>query len=224
MSNTVLFDKDIAKETAQLLLSISAITLSPQKPYRFTTGLLSPIYCDNRMVISYPDVREKIISFYEKVIEEAIGSDTVHAISGTATAAIPNATFIADVLKKPMVYVQVGKKETEPSEIFGAMPKKGQSALTVEDHVSTGGSLVANVLALREQGIQADTSVVTTTYNMDKAEELFKKHKLTVYTLTDIDTILDEAVTAGYLKAKEKAIVVDWVADPPGWAKRQGLA
>ncbi len=105
----------IAKETARMLFSIKAITLSPKKPYRYTSGILSPIYTDNRMIISYPNIRNKIIDFYLKIIRAEIGLRNIDIISGTATAAITQAMIIADRLKRPMVYVEVPKKEDTPA-------------------------------------------------------------------------------------------------------------
>ena len=116
-------DKKIAEETARLLFSIEAVTLSPRKPYRYTSGILSPIYTDVRLIISYPDVREKLIDFYLNTIEEKIGRENVDFVSGTATAAVSPAAFIADRLKKPMIYVEISKKEKVKSKIRGKLKK-----------------------------------------------------------------------------------------------------
>lgn len=215
-------DKNIAEETATLLLSVKAITMKPNEPYRYTSGMLSPIYCDNRIIISFPKVRKKIINFYTEVIDRCIGVDEVDIISGTATAAVPHAAFIADELKKPMVYITVGKKETDEPKVGGDL-RRGKRVVVIEDHISTGGSAVGNALAVRRHGGIANECVITTTYNMKKARDLFNKHRVKVYCLTDINTILDVAVAEGHLDKKDRGTVLEWTKDPATWGKKHGF-
>lgn len=212
----------IAQETAKLLLSIKAITFSPKKPYRFTSGILSPIYCDNRIVISYPKIREKIVDFYLYLIKKNIGLRKIDLISGTATAAITHAMLIADRLKRPMIYVEVSKKEINEAKIRGKVDK-GEKTIIIEDHISTAGSAVSNALAVRRAGGIVHHCIGTTTYNMKKALESFKQNKITLFSLTDINSILNTAIEFGYLKESEKKIVEEWVKDPPSWGKKMGF-
>ncbi|KKS80656.1 MAG: Orotate phosphoribosyltransferase [Candidatus Beckwithbacteria bacterium GW2011_GWA2_43_10] len=215
-------DQKIARETAKLLLSIKAITLSPNKPYRYTSGMLSPIYCDNRLVMSYPKVRDKIIEFYIEILEKRIGLAHIDYISGTATAAVPHATFIAQKINKPLVYVEISKDETKKPTIVGKL-KKQTRAIVVEDHLTTGGSAVGNALALRKMGVTAIDCIVTTTYNMKEARKLFKQNGINVCCLTNIDTILEVAVEDGYLRKFQRAVVRGWIDDPENWARKHGF-
>lgn len=214
--------KKIAKETARMLFSIKAITLNPQKPYRYTSGILSPIYTDNRMVISYPDIRNKIIDFYLKIIRSEVGLRNIDVISGTATAAITQAMIIADRLKRPMVYVEVPKKEDTPAKIRGII-NIGDNAIVIEDLISTGGSAVGNTLALRKAGGKVKYCIATTTYKMKKAHLLFTKNKVKLLTLTNINSVLDTAIEDGLLKKEERKMVEEWLVDPPSWGKKMGF-
>lgn len=215
-------DKKIAEETARLLFSIKAITLSPKKPYRFTSGILSPIYCDNRLAISYPDVRKKIISFYLSVIDKQIGKKNIDYISGTATAAIPHAMLIADSLKKPMVYVEILKGEKNKTKIGGRL-RKNKRVVIIEDHISTGGSAVGNILAIKKAGGFVKECIATTTYEMKKAKKALKQSRIKTYCLTTITNILDVAVEDGFLEENEREIVAEWTLDPPNWGKKMGF-
>lgn len=215
-------NKKIAEETARLLFSIKAITLSPKKPYRYTSGILSPIYCDNRLIISYPGIRKKIADLYMEIIEKQLGIENVDFVSGTATAAVPHAALIADRLKKPMVYVESAKGEKGESKIGGKLKQK-KRVIIIEDHISTGGSTVKNVLTVRKAGGITNVCIATTTYNMQKAKKAFKQNKIKVYCLTDITSILETAVKTDLMKADEKEIVKKWTQDPVGWGKKMGF-
>lgn len=215
-------DVEIARDVARLLFSVGAISLSPRKPYRFTSGMLSPIYLDNRLIISYPDVRSKIVDYYIETIEELIGSETIDLISGTATAAIPHASFIADRLEKPMVYVEPAKGERGRAKIGGRLGKK-QRVLVIEDHISTGGSSIGNVLAVRGGGGIVKECIATTTYQMKKAQDAFDKHRVSVHSLSTVTNILDVAVEEGYIDKSERDVVQKWTVDPTGWGKAMGF-
>lgn len=215
-------DKKIAEATARLLFSIKAITLSPKEPYRYTSGILSPIYCDNRLVISYPDIRRKIVEFYLEIIRKQIGRQNIDFISGTATAAIPQAALIADRLQKPMVYVEVSKKERHKSKVRGKL-EKNKKVVIIEDHISTGGSTIANILAIRKAGGVTRECISTTTYLMKKAQEAFKQNGVKIYCLTTINYILDVAIKDGYLREEEKEMVKEWTLNPVNWGKKFGF-
>lgn len=215
-------NKKIAEQTARLLFSIKAISFSPKKPFRFTSGMLSPIYLDNRIVISYPSVRKKIIDFYLNIIYKQIGIHNIEVISGTATAAIPNAMVISSKICKPMVYVEINKGEIHKSKLIGKL-KKGNRVLIIEDHITTAGSLVGNVLTVRKAGGIAQAAIATTTYNMSKAKKSFKENKVKVFYLTTIKMILDVAIKDGFLKKKERQIVEKWTSDPINWGKIMGF-
>ncbi|PIS09608.1 orotate phosphoribosyltransferase [Candidatus Beckwithbacteria bacterium CG10_big_fil_rev_8_21_14_0_10_34_10] len=215
--------KEISKKTAQLLLKIKAIQIRPEKPFKFTSGILSPIYIDNRILMSLPKERRKIINFYLKIIKEKIGVTKNTIFSGTATAAIFQTAYISQKLNLPMVYVRDTKKGHGGQNQIEGIVKKGQRAVVIEDHISTGGSLIGNLRALRKAGAKVNYAIATTTYLMKKASILFKKAKIKVYTLTDLKTIIDEAVKGKYIKASDKDLVLKWAENPPSWGKKFGF-
>ncbi len=216
-------DKQIAYKTAELLLNINAISLRPRKPFKFTSGILSPIYIDNRIIISHPKIRKQIINFYIKLIKEKIKLDNVELLSGTATAAIPHAAFISQKLNLPMVYVRDTKKgHGKENQIEGEV-EKGQKVVIIEDHISTGGSLIGNTKSIRKAGGKVKYAVATTTYLMKKAEVTFKKFKIKVFTLTDFKQIIDVAIKKKYIKKEDKDLVLSWAKDPKNWGKKFGF-
>ncbi len=215
--------KNMAIETAKLLLKIKAVSIRPQKPFKFVSGILSPIYTDNRIIISYPKVRKKIIAFYIEIIKKKIGLDKVDLLSGTATAAIPHAAFIAQKLNLPMVYVRGSKKGHGKENQIEGVVEKGQKAVVIEDLISTGSSLIGNVKAIRRAGAKVRYAITTTTYLMKKAEQNFKRNKIKVYSLTDFKKTVDVAVKRKYIEQKDRDLVLQWVKDPKNWGKKFGF-
>lgn len=215
--------KTIAQKTAEHLLEIKAIMLRPNKPFRFTSGILSPVYIDNRIIISYPKIREKIISYYIKTIKEKIGLSNVDLISGTAMAAIPHAAFISQKLGLPMVFVRDTKKGHGRQNQIEGVVKKNQKVLIIEDHISTGGSTLGNIKAIRAAGGKVKYAIATTTFLMKKAENNFKKSKVKVFTLTDVNEIIETAIKKKLIKIKNKEMVLQWSKDPIGWGKKFGF-
>lgn len=214
--------KNIAHNIAKLLLSIKAVTFRFDPPYTYTSGLKSPIYLDNRLVMSYPNVRDKIINYYVQAIKKEIGLKNVEWISATATAAIPHAAFVADKLKLPMVYVRpTTKKYGKGNQIEGYV-KKGSKVLIVEDHISTAESVAGNAQAIRGVGGIVKYCITTTTYETKKAQKNIEKAKLKLITLTTGKLIVETAFKEGYLSEKEKKSVDLWFANPPAWAKKMG--
>ena len=212
----------VSLKTAQLLLKIKAVLLRPQKPFRYTSGILSPIYIDNRLIISYPSVRQKIVRFYVQVLKTQIGLTNIDLLSGTATAAIPHTAFVAQKLKLPMVYVRDTKKGHGRENQIEGVVKKGQKVVIIEDHISTGGSLLGNVRAIRSAGGRVKYAVATTTYLFKTADQAFKKAKIKVFTLTNFKDIVDVAVKEGYMKEKHRHLVLEWAYNPQAWGKRFG--
>lgn len=216
----MLFNRDIAEKTALLLLKIKAVTFRFNPPYTYTSGLKSPIYLDNRLVMSYPTIRKQIISFYVKVIKEKIGFDNVDWISATATAAIPHAAFVADKLKLPMVYVRpTTKKYGKGNQIEGYL-KKNSKVVIIEDHISTAESVVGNVKAMRLEKAKVKYCVATTTYETKKAKQNLEKIKLELIYLTTGKLIVNTAYRKKYLSLEEKKIVDLWFKNPPHWAEK----
>lgn len=215
--------KDNSKKAAKLLLDINAISIKPQNPFKFTSGILSPIYIDNRLVMSFPKVRKKIINFYIETIKEKIGLKNIDLLSGTATAAIPHAAFLSQKLDLPMIYVRDTKKgHGKENQIEGRI-KKGQKVLVIEEHVSTGGSLIGNVKAVRDAGGRVKYAVITTTFLMDTAEKSFKKNKVKVFAITDFEVIIDTAIENNFMKESDREIVRSWAKNPKIWGKKFGF-
>ncbi|NMB57299.1 orotate phosphoribosyltransferase [Candidatus Beckwithbacteria bacterium] len=170
--------KSISQATAKILLKIKAVTFRFDPPYTYTSGIKSPIYTDNRLVISYPEFRKKICNFYIQLIKEKIGIENIDYISATATAAIPMGSWIAEKLKLPMVFVRPDKKSHgKENQIEGFLKPKSR-VLIIEDLISTGGSTVNNAQAIRDAGSKVSYCLVTFTYNTAVAKQNFKENKL----------------------------------------------
>lgn len=205
-------------QIAKLLLEIKAVTLNVQTPFRYTSGILSPIYCDNRLIISYPDKRKIIIdAFIEMINNNKLQFDVV---AGTATAGIPHAAWIAERLNKPMVYVRNKSKEHGKQNQIEGLLKPGQKALIIEDLVSTGGSSVAAGVACREAGAVVTDCVAIFTYQMEKARQAFSQAQINLHTLTNFATLIQVATDEGYISQDEKERALEWNKDPAGWGER----
>ncbi len=215
--------KNISVEVAKLLLKIGGMTFRFNPPYTYTTGLKSPVYLDNRLVMSYPDVREKIIDYYIKIIKDKIGLKNVDWISATATAAIPHGAFVADKLNLPMVYVRPTTKTYGKGGKVEGYLKKGAKVLIIEDHITTAESVAGNAQAIRELGGIVKYCIATTTYETKKADEKLKLNKVKLITLTTGKIIVETAYKEGRINKEEKEKVDLWYADPPNWAKKMGL-
>lgn len=215
--------KKFASEIADLLLGIGAVTFRFDPPYTYTSGLKSPIYLDNRLIISYPKVRERVISFYVQTIKTEIGLDKVEWISATATAAIPQGAWVADRLKLPMVFVRPATKSYgKGNKVEGYLPK-GKKVLIIEDHISTAASVVGNAQSIRELGGIVSYCVATTTFETSTSVRALETVGVKLFALTSGKTIVQRAQRKGYLDAEKSIIVNRWFADPPNWAKRHGV-
>ena len=210
----------VALEAASILYDVGAVIFRPKQPFRYDSGILSPVYTDNRLIISYPKQREKIVDFLVAKIKE-IGIPDV--IAGTATAGIPHAAFIAQKLKIPMVYVRSEpKNHGRGNQIEGAI-KRGQKVIVVEDLISTAGSSLRVVEALRKAGAKVENEVAIFTYRLKEAEDNLKNAKVKLYVLTDLEHTAKVAVGKKFLKKDQVQTILDWAKDPHGWAKRQGF-
>lgn len=212
---------ETSKKVAKLLLKINAVTLSPKKPYRFTTGLLSPIYTDCRIIMSYPSERKTIRNLLiESIKKTGINFDV---IAGTATAGIPHAAWVADKLNLPMVYVRgKAKAHGKGNQIEGVI-RKNQKIAVIEDLISTGQSSAETVKAVRKVGGVAGYIFAITTYGMEKSEVNFKSHKIKLITLTNLRVLVDVARKKGYIKDADAAPVLEWATGPDSWGKKMGF-
>ncbi len=205
------------KEIAELLLDIKAVILRPEKPFRYASGILSPIYCDNRMIISYPEKRNIVRDSFIEIIRKH--SPEAGMIAGTATAGIPHAALIADTMGLPMIYVRSSSKGHGRENLIEGRMEKGENTIMIEDLVSTGGSSVRACKAVRENGGLLTHCYAIFTYGMKKAEENFAQNNITLHTLSDFSTLVDVAYQKGYITDSQKETVMLWNKDPEGWGK-----
>ena len=211
----------IAEDVAEVLLKSKAVVLRPQEPFRFTTGILSPIYCDNRLLLSSVTERESIVGYFvEKIRENGIKADV---IAGIATASITWASLIAEKLKKPMIYVRKEAKQHGMKNLIEGKLDKGAKVLVVEDLISTGSTSLSAVAAVREAGAAADRCLAIFTYEMKVATEGFKQLNCELITLSNFSTLVKVAAEKGYVKKEELAVLIDWSKDPVGWGRKMGF-
>ncbi len=198
----------MTQNIAQSLLEIKAVTLSPEDPYTWSSGIKSPIYCDNRVTLAYPEIRENIYQGLIQLIKEH--AQDVEIISGTATAGIPLAAFVADQLKLPMSYVRSKSKgHGKGNQIEGAL-SKGKKVVVIEDLISTGGSSINAVEALIEDGAEVLGVFAIFTYGINKAEEAFKEINVPFYTLSNYDELISVAEKEGYIENKDIKTLKAW--------------
>lgn len=212
---------EIMKEIANILLDIRAITLSPSKPYRFVSGIFSPIYCDNRLLMSYPEKRKKIIDYFVEVIRER--NLDFDVVAGIASSGIPHAAWLAERLGKPMIYIRKKTKEHGKENLIEGKLEKGQKVVIVEDLISTGSSSVNGVEAVRDQGGIVEICLAIFTYDMKKAKENFRNAKCELIPLSDFTTLIEIAEEKDYIKPEERLKTLEWNKDPQNWGKNMGF-
>ncbi len=216
-------DKDnrVAEEIAELLLKSGAVLLRPQKPFRFTSGILSPIYCDNRLLLSKVVEREKIVEYFADIAKEK--NVEADVIAGIATASISWAALVAGKLKKPMIYIRKEAKQHGMKNMVEGNLEKGKSVLVVEDLISTGSTSLGAVVAAREAGGVVNRCLAIFTYEMRVATEGFKQLKCELITLSNFSTLVNVAAKKGYIKNEEIKMLKEWSKSPAEWGKKTGL-
>jgi orotate phosphoribosyltransferase len=211
----MIFDKNTAKKTAEVLLHINAIKLNPKTPFNWASGWKSPIYCDNRMVLSYPAIRNYIKSEMAKKLEDAYGKPDV--IAGVATGAIGIGALVAEELGLPFVYVRPeAKKHGRKNQIEGHL-EKGQNVVVVEDLISTGKSSLAAVDALKSAGATVKGMVAIFSYGFEVAKDNFEEKDLDLYTLSNYENLLEQALDTNFINENELEILSQWNANPSEW-------
>ncbi len=201
------------EKVAELLLLSGAVMLRPSQPFRFTSGILSPIYCDNRILLSKPDARDAMIDFY---IEKMKNTD-FDLIAGIATASIPWASILADRLRKPTIYIRKEPKGHGMHNLIEGVLEKGQRAVIVEDLISTGGTSLKAVTAAREAGAIADECIAIFTYEMEEAHKGFYDAMCKLTTLSNFTTLIRVAAEKGYIKDKDRESITKWSQNPAWW-------
>jgi orotate phosphoribosyltransferase len=212
----MILNENTAHKTAELLLQINAIKLNPQDPFTWASGIQSPIYCDNRIILSYPSIRNYIVSEMAKPIEDLFGKPD--AIAGVATGAIGVGAIIADYLGLPFVYVRPEpKKHGRQNQIEGLLNPHA-NVVVIEDLISTGKSSVNAIKALRNEGYANVKGMMAIfTYGFDTSENLLEKENISTYTLANYDILLEEAYRTSYLSKKELELLKTWREDPANW-------
>lgn len=202
---------------ARALLQIKAIHFIPKTPITFKSGILSPVYVDNRILPFHPLIWKKVLrGFLAQIRAERIGFDV---IAGIETAGIPHSTALGYMLEKPSVFIRKKLKDHGTKSRIEGGSVKGKRVLLIEDHVSTGMSSLAGVEALRGVGAKVTTCLAITSYAFEQADAAFRNAKTRLITLTTFDVILAEAFKQHILTAKDKAIVEQWFIDPHNWGK-----
>jgi len=209
--------KETPRKVAEYLLQIKAIKLNPQKPFQWSSGLLSPIYCDNRVILSYPAIRTYIRQQFVDVVNEYFGKSDV--IAGVATGGIAHGVLVAQELGLPFIYVRPEPKKHGLSNAIEGYVEKGQSVIVIEDLISTGGSTLKVIEHLKDFGCSIKGIISIFTYNFKSAEENFKKSKLQVISLSDFDSLIKVALEKSYISEDNFEQLKEWHKDPEGWSE-----
>lgn len=208
----------LEKKIAADLLKIEAVFLSPENPFTWASGLKSPIYCDNRMTMSYPAVRREIAQGLAEKIKAEFPE--VEVIAGTATAGIPHAAWIAEILDLPMVYIRSKAKEHGKGNQIEGRITEGQKMVVVEDLISTGGSVLEACEAAKREGADVVGVAAIFTYELPKGFENFENAQIPLVTLTNYTTLLESALEANYIEEKDLELLANWKKDPVNWLNK----
>lgn len=213
----MIFNKETAEKTAELLLQINAIKLNPRNPFTWASGWNSPIYCDNRITLSFPAVRNYIRDEFSKNIEKQFGKPDV--IAGVATGAIGIGILVAESLGLPFVYVRPEpKKHGRLNQVEGYL-QKGQNVIVVEDLISTGNSSLLAVEALKEAGANVKGMAAIFSYGFEVSSDNFKNANVDLFTLSNYENLLPLAVAKRYITEEEEITLQEWRKSPSKWGK-----
>ena len=207
----------LKREFASKLLQIKAIKLQPNEPFTWASGWKSPFYCDNRKTLSFPAVRTYVKRGMVHAILEHFPE--VDVIAGVATAGIPQAALIADTLNLPLVYVRSKPKDHGLENLIEGELKPNAKVVVIEDLVSTGGSSLKAVEALRKAGADVVGMVASFTYGFPVAAKAFEEANLQLVTLTDYENMVEEALSIGYIQERDLDLLHQWREDPANWRK-----
>jgi len=211
--------KKYEKTVASLLLQCKAIIFSPEKPYQWASGWLSPIYCDNRKTLAYPEIRNSIkYSFVDLIKENFLSTE---AIAGVATGAIAQGALVADMLGLPFMYVRSEAKGHGLQNLIEGEPKAGQKVLVIEDLISTGGSSLKAVNALKQSGCEVLGMVAIFTYGFPKAVESFERAGCILHTLSNYEAMLQLALETGYISEQSLETLRMWRQSPETWHRNE---
>jgi orotate phosphoribosyltransferase len=207
--------EDFSKKTAGYLLQIKAIKLQPSNPFTWASGWKSPIYCDNRKTLSYPVVRAFISDSFAAMVKELYPEAGL--LAGVATGAIAHGALVADRMGLPFIYVRSGAKDHGLGNQIEGYYEKGQKVVVIEDLISTGGSSLSAVRALRDAGCEVLGMVAIFTYQFSKASDEFSRENCRLDTLCNYSVLVDTAVSTGYISDTEVDTLKKWRSDPSSW-------
>lgn len=208
-------NEDAALNIAEFLLQIKAIKLQPDKPFTWASGWKSPIYCDNRVTLSYPKVRTYIRQEFVEAITNVFGKPDV--IAGVATGGIAQGALVAQEMGLPFVYVRSEAKKHGMTNMIEGYIEKGQSVVVIEDLISTGGSSLKAVEALREAGCEVKGMAAIFTYGFQTASDNFKKANCKLITLSNYSTLIKQALQSKYINDKDLKSLQEWAQNPSVW-------
>lgn len=212
----MIYNTDSASKVAESLLQIKAIKLNNNKPFTWASGLKSPIYCDNRVALSYPKIRTYIRQQIVEAIEENFGQ--VDVIAGVATAGIPQAALVAAAMGLPLVYIRSSEKKHGMTNKIEGVINEGQSVVVIEDLISTGKSSLNAVEALRSAGANVKGMIAIFTYGLQKATENFENANCKLITISDYDNLIKLATESNYISNKDLVSLMEWRKDPQAWS------
>ena len=207
----------IEQQVAQNLLAIKAVFLSPNEPFTWASGIKSPIYCDNRLTMSFPNVRRLIAKGLAEKIKKQFPE--VEVIAGTATAGIPHAAWVAEILDLPMVYIRSKAKDHGKGNQIEGQITPGQKMVVIEDLISTGGSVLEACQAAKREGADVLGVAAIFTYELPKGATNFNTAQLPLVTLTNYTTLIQTAREEGYISEADLALLTAWKHDPENWLK-----
>lgn len=204
------------REIAASLLEINAVALRPNEPFTWTSGLQSPIYCDNRLTLSYPVVRRQIAEGLKELIQSHFPGAEV--IAGTATAGIPHAAWVSELMDLPMCYVRSSAKGHGKGNQIEGKAEAEQKVVVIEDLISTGGSVITAVEALRAAGCEVLGAVSIFTYGLEKGRALLADANIDSHSLTEFASLVEEAIVGGYISSDAQESLMEWSKDPANWS------
>ena len=202
----------IAEKIASALLSIEAVALRPNDPFTWTSGIKSPIYCDNRLTMSYPEIRDLIAESFATLIREQYPETEV--IAGTATAGIPHAAFVAQKLGLPMIYIRDKAKGHGKENQIEGLVKEGQKVIVIEDLISTGGSSIKAAQAVEQSGAEVLAVLAIFSYQLDRAVNGFEEAGIALQTLSNYSALIDVALREGAIAEEDIVLLRSWRENP----------
>ena len=209
--------ENLEKEVAAALLDVKAVELNTEEPFTWASGLKSPIYCDNRKILSFPDVRTYVATRLEETIREQFKN--VEVIAAVATGAIAIGAIVADRMGLPMIYIRPQPKDHGTGSQIEGVFEKGANIVIIEDLISTGMSSLAAAQAVTRQGGMVEGMVAIFSYNFTKARKAFEYANITLYTLTDYDTLIQVAGESNYISESDMSVLRDWRFKPENWGR-----